>query len=102
MIEIGDKSPSTILNMEAKINNGQLMVAKSNPTGATWDWTYLRDVLRLEQTWDATKKMMLPTNSGAWSIVPKDVAQEMFPKQANPDVMIIWFVKVSHKDNLTP
>ena len=35
MIEIGDKSPSTILNMEAKINNGQLTVAKSNPTGAT-------------------------------------------------------------------
>ena len=78
MIEIGDKSPSTILNMEAKINNGQLMVAKSNPTGATWDWTYLRGVLRLEQMWDATKKMMLPTNSGAWSIgqsLGKDVAQ---------------------------
>ena len=78
MIEIGDKSPSTILNMEAKINNGQLMVAKSNPTRATWDWTYLRGVLRLEQTWDATKKMMLPTNSGAWSIgqsLGKDVAQ---------------------------
>ena len=35
MIEIGDKSPSTIPNMETKINNGQLMLAKSNPTGAT-------------------------------------------------------------------
>ena len=75
LIEIGDKSPSTIPNMEAKINNGQLMVAKSNPMCATWDWTYLRGVLRLEQTWDVTKKMMLPTNSGVWSIVPKDVAQ---------------------------
>ena len=35
LIEIGDKSPSTIPNMETKINNGQLMLAKSNPTGAT-------------------------------------------------------------------
>ena len=35
MIEIGDKSPSTIPDMEAKINNGQLMDAKSFPTGVT-------------------------------------------------------------------
>ena len=35
MIEIGDKFPSTILKMEAKINNGQLMVAKSNPICVT-------------------------------------------------------------------
>ena len=35
MIEIGDKSPSTIPKMEVKINNGQLMVAKSNPMCAT-------------------------------------------------------------------
>ena len=64
MIEIGDKSLCTIPDMEAKINNGQLMGAKSFPTGATWDWTYLRGAVRQEQMLDATKNMMASINNG--------------------------------------